>query len=137
MNRYMKWVVKVLAGSAYMALAVLLGRWLLQGLGMLTGWLGGLFGLEPAVAQHLAQSLGQLQDAKIQMPWIEGLLFGALLGALSAVVSRWRWGRITVIVLAAVLFIPLVLAAFCLTQANDVMVLGILVNVLPLLTAFL
>ena len=136
MNRYIKWVVKVLAGAAYMALAVLLGQWLLQGLGVLIGCLGGLFGLEPAVAQHLAQSLGQLQDAKIRMPWLEGLLFGALMGALCAVISHWRWGRVTIIVLAAVLFVPLVLASFCLTQANDVMVLDILVNILPLLTAF-
>ena len=136
MDRYLKVTRKVLTGAAYVALAILLGQWLLRGLGALTGWLGGLLGLEPELTRHLAQSLGQLQNAKLRMPWAAGLLLGAVLGTLYAVVSRWRWARITMIVLAAVLFIPLALVAFCLAQANDIMVLDILLNILPLLLAF-
>lgn len=136
MKKYIKWIGAVLAGTVYMALAILLGRCLLQGLGALTGWLGSLLGLEQALTRHLSQSLGQLQYAKIRMPWAAGLLLGAAVGGLYCLVRRYRWVRITVIASAAVLFVPLVLAYVCLAQVNDVAVLAMLENILPMLLAF-
>ena len=117
-------------GAAYGILPVLLAWLLVRYLWTVVSLICGLAGLEQAPALQITQAVQQLQEAKLALPWI----FGIILAAVCAVAAYFLPKK-TKIVLAASLILPLTLGAFCLTVVNDIRVWNLLGAVLPLIKA--
>ena len=79
-------------------------------------------------------SIEKLQHAHVAGPWYLALLPAAGAGAL----SRCRkHGKLLTWILGTVLFLPLVLAAACMTQVNGIAVGALLGRLIPMLPALL
>lgn len=115
----MKKYRNVLIGMAYGMLPVLLALVLIWNLGALASVVCAALGVQKGVALQVSQALQQLQEAKILMPWIAGLLLGLLSSCLLLVVKN-RKGIIALMIVGALLLLPLTLGAFCLAEINDV-----------------
>ena len=128
----MKQYGKVLAGIAYGMLPVLLALVLIWSLGALASFVCRVLGLEEAVVLQISEALQQLQEAKLELPWLAGLALGLLSSGLLWLVKS-RKGLITLCVVGVLLLLPLTLGAFCLVHVNDVQVAMLLRALLRLL----
>ena len=130
MNRTIRWSSRLLWGAGYAAVAVLLSRLALRQLQALVPLVCG--GLEPALLEQIALAAGQLQSAVLVSPWIGMLLSGMLTAtALGAVPKKLRlWVNLAA---AAVLFLPAVGMALCLSEVNGIRVFSLVRCALALL----
>lgn len=109
------------AGLVYALVAMLLATVLIRNFGGIFGQLGAALGLESALTEQLTAVFDQLKQADVQMPWLVGIL----LGAAGGVGLEWILpGKVSKIVTAVLLFLPMTLAFVWFAQVNGVQVGG-------------
>lgn len=128
----MKKYGKLLAGIAYGLLPVLLALVLIWSLGALASLVCRALGLEESIVLQISQALQQLQEAKLELPWLAGLVLGLLSSGLLWLVKS-RKGLVALCAVGVLLLLPLTLGAFCLVNVNDVQLAMLLRTLLRLL----
>ena len=121
MKKFIKQYGAIPAGLLYGMMPVVFAWLFIHSLGALAALVCGAVGLEEALTMQISQALQQLQQAKIVMPWLAGLLLG-LLSSVLLLVTKGRKGRVALIVVGVLLLLPLTLGAFCLARINSVQV---------------
>ncbi|MBE5786732.1 MAG: hypothetical protein E7324_04245 [Clostridiales bacterium] len=136
MRKSIKYGVFALGGSGYAALAILLSQWLIRNLSGILGSIGGLFGMNEDTLSYIVQVLDQLKGADIASPWLGGLLIGAAIGLLLALLIFHKKPKHIIISILpwVLLLIPLGLIALWFTDINDIRFGTFLSVMLPMLS---
>ena len=108
-------------GALYGILVCLLALLLIRNLSSVFGLLSGLFSMDAKTTDHISAVLAQLRQGTIDMPWTVMSLFCGCISWLLSPLSGKKRIWITS-VLAALLLLPLVLAAVWFSCINGVMV---------------
>lgn len=116
-------------------LPVVLAWLLIRNLWVIAAAVGKLAGLEPALANQITQAVQQLQDAKLVLPWLMGVVLSAASVGVALFAGENKKRRKVLIIVGAVLVLPLTLAAFCLSVVNEIRVWNLISALLPLLKA--
>jgi len=131
----LNYLLGVLWGVSYSALAVGLSRLLVRNLAPLFRFIGGLASLDEKTLAYGSDILMPLRSAVIVSPWLPALLIGAALGLLFAwLISRPGVTRIVInLTLHLLLLIPLALLALWFTSVNAISIGALIQSILPIL----
>lgn len=133
MQKRLKQMACPLSGMAYSAAVLITVHQLIYHLGRVLKLLNGYIKLQPGMLSQVTQALEQFKVVPILPPVLPGLLIGAVVGFLLKGRLTTKGRKVLIVVLAVLLFLPLVAAALWFTQINSIRLGALLGNLLPML----
>lgn len=126
-----KSIIRIVCTVLYFGMILLASRMLISHCASVFGWVGALLKLDADVITYGRDILSQLRGAAIVSPWLVFSVICILCAYGCVRVLGKRKGLL--VALGIILFVPLILVAFLLTEVNGILIWKLVRHVLNLL----